>query len=99
MLSFTTILNLRSAFCRLRATSVNILSSFSLYSCHYMFRPNRPSSGVQVVVMKESAAHCEAVLFLSEYKYFWLCGLTGCFYLGVLEQLLCTCLPYGSFGL
>jgi hypothetical protein len=29
---------------------------------HYMFRPNRPSSGVQVVVMEESAAHCNAVL-------------------------------------
>jgi hypothetical protein len=29
-----------------------------------MFRPNRPSSGVQVVVMKESAAHCNAVLLL-----------------------------------
>jgi hypothetical protein len=24
---------------------------------HYMFRPNRPSSGVQVVVVKDSAAH------------------------------------------
>jgi hypothetical protein len=48
-------------FCHLRATSVNILSSFSLY-CHYMFQSNRPSSGVQVVVMKESATHCNAVL-------------------------------------
>jgi hypothetical protein len=27
-----------------------------------MFRPDRPSSGVQVVVMKESAAHSNAVL-------------------------------------
>jgi hypothetical protein len=27
-----------------------------------MFLPNQPSSGVQVVVMKESAAHCIAVL-------------------------------------
>jgi hypothetical protein len=27
-----------------------------------MFQPNWPSSGVQVVVMKESAAHCNAVL-------------------------------------
>jgi hypothetical protein len=48
-------------FYRLCATSVNILSLFSLY-CHYMFRPNRPSSGAQVVVMKEFAAHCNAVL-------------------------------------
>jgi hypothetical protein len=37
------------------ATSVNILSSSYLY-CHYMFRPNWPSSDVQVVVMKETAA-------------------------------------------
>jgi hypothetical protein len=29
-----------------------------------MFRPNRPSSGVQVVVIKVSAAHYKAVLFL-----------------------------------
>jgi hypothetical protein len=29
---------------------------------HHMFRPNRPSSGVQVVVSKESATHCKAVL-------------------------------------
>jgi hypothetical protein len=50
-------LTLRSAFCCLCAMLVNILSSFSLY-CHYMFWPNWPSSGVQVVVMKESVAHC-----------------------------------------
>jgi hypothetical protein len=49
-------------FYRLCATSVNILSSSSLY-CHYMFRPNRPSSGVHVVVMKVSTSHCNAVLF------------------------------------
>jgi hypothetical protein len=36
----------------------------------YMFRPNRPSSGVQVVMNKESAAHCKAALFL-------LCGCLG----------------------
>jgi hypothetical protein len=28
-----------------------------------MFRPNWPSSGVQVVVVKDSAAHCIAVFF------------------------------------
>jgi hypothetical protein len=28
-----------------------------------MFRPNWPSSGVQVVVVKDSAAHCNAVFF------------------------------------
>jgi hypothetical protein len=45
-------------FCRLCATLVNILPPFSCY-CLYMFRPNRPSSGVQVVVMKQSAADCK----------------------------------------
>jgi hypothetical protein len=50
-----------STFCRLCATSVNILSSSSLYG-RYMFRPNCPSSGVQAVVMKESAADCNVVL-------------------------------------
>jgi hypothetical protein len=28
-----------------------------------MFRPNRPSSGVQVVMVKDSAAYCNAVFF------------------------------------
>jgi hypothetical protein len=28
-----------------------------------MFRPNWPSSGVQVVLVKYSAAHCNAVFF------------------------------------
>jgi hypothetical protein len=28
-----------------------------------MFRPNWPSSGVQFVVVKDSAAHCNAVFF------------------------------------
>jgi uncharacterized membrane protein len=28
-----------------------------------MFQPNHPSSGVQVVVVKGSAAHCNAVFF------------------------------------
>jgi hypothetical protein len=37
---------------------------------HYMFRPNRPSSGVKVVMIKEPAAHCRAVLCL-------LCGCLG----------------------
>jgi hypothetical protein len=31
---------------------------------HYMYQPSRPSSGVQVVVINESAAHSKAVLFL-----------------------------------
>jgi hypothetical protein len=28
-----------------------------------MFQPNWPSSGVQVVMVKDSAAHCNAVFF------------------------------------
>jgi hypothetical protein len=28
-----------------------------------MFRPNWPSSGIQVAVVKDSAAHCNAVFF------------------------------------
>jgi hypothetical protein len=28
-----------------------------------MFQPNRPSSGVQVVMVKDSAAHCNMVFF------------------------------------
>jgi hypothetical protein len=28
-----------------------------------MFRPNWPSSGVQIVMVKDSAAHCNAVFF------------------------------------
>lgn len=54
------VMTLRSTSHRLCATSVNILSS-SLYS-HYLFRPSRPSSGVHVIVTKESAAHRNALL-------------------------------------
>jgi hypothetical protein len=28
-----------------------------------MFRPNRPSSGVQVVMVKDAAPHCNAVFY------------------------------------
>jgi hypothetical protein len=52
--------------CRLCATSFTILSSYS-FTGHYMFRPNWPSSGVQVVMLKDSAAHCNAVAFLLLY--------------------------------
>jgi hypothetical protein len=31
---------------------------------HYIFRPNWPSSGVQVIMVKDSAVHCNAVFFL-----------------------------------
>jgi hypothetical protein len=52
-----------------------IFSSFPLYF-HYMVRPNRASSGVPVVVMKESASHCDAVLLS-------LCSCFGLFLLFV----------------
>jgi hypothetical protein len=39
---------------------VSILSSSSLH-CDYKFQPDWPSSGVEVVGIKESAAHCNAV--------------------------------------
>lgn len=36
----------------------------SLY-CHYMFRHNRPSSGVQVIVMNASAARCSCLGYVA----------------------------------
>jgi hypothetical protein len=41
----------------------NVVHCFSSYSFigHYIFRHNWPSSGVQVVMVKDSAAHCNAV--------------------------------------
>jgi hypothetical protein len=47
---------------RLCATSFTILSSYSFIG-RYMFRPNWPSSGAQVVMVKDSATHCNAVFF------------------------------------
>jgi hypothetical protein len=38
------------------------LSSYSFIG-HYKFWPNWPSSGVQVVMVKDSAAHCNVVYF------------------------------------
>jgi hypothetical protein len=72
--------------CYLWATSVNILSSFSLY-WHYKFRPNQPPSGVKVVLIKESSAHCKAVLFLlcSCLRLLLVMWVNQLFYLGVLE--------------
>jgi hypothetical protein len=51
-----------------------------------MFQPNWPSSGVQVVMVKDSAAHCNAVysppiLVACGYLVMW---VTISFYLGVL---------------
>jgi hypothetical protein len=48
--------------CHLCATSFTILSSYSFIG-HYMFRPNWPYSDVQVVMVKNSTAHCNAVFF------------------------------------
>jgi hypothetical protein len=39
-----------------------ILSSYSFIG-HYMFWPNWQSSGVQVFMVKDSAAHCNAIFF------------------------------------
>jgi hypothetical protein len=45
-----------------------------------MFRPNWPSSGVQFAVVKDSAAHCNAVFFppIVASGYF---GYVGCMWL------------------
>jgi hypothetical protein len=55
--------------------SFTILSSYSFIG-HYMFRPNWPSSGVQFVMVKDSAAHCNVVFFapvvvVSRYLVMW----------------------------
>jgi hypothetical protein len=44
------------------ATSFTIFSSHSFIG-HYMSRPNWPSSRAQVAVVKDSAAHSNAVFF------------------------------------
>jgi hypothetical protein len=51
--------------------------SFIEHYCHYMFQPSWPSSGVRVVMVKDSAAHCNAVFcppIVVTSGYFWLCG-------------------------
>jgi hypothetical protein len=41
-----------------------------------MFQPKWPSSGVQVVVVQDSAAHCITVFIPPVASgYLWLCGL------------------------
>jgi hypothetical protein len=42
-------------FCPLYATLVHVHPSSLYFNSHCMFQPNWPSSGVQVVVLKESA--------------------------------------------
>jgi hypothetical protein len=48
--------------CRPSAMSFTILSSYSFIG-PYMFRPNWSSSGVQIVTVEHSAAHCNVVFF------------------------------------
>jgi hypothetical protein len=43
--------------------SYAFITQGQLYLLLYMFRPNWPSSDVQVVVVKDYAAHCNAVFF------------------------------------
>jgi hypothetical protein len=63
--------------CRLCGTLFAILSLNSFIG-HYMFRPNWPSSGVQVVMVKDSAAHYNAILFP---PIVWYIPWTHCEYL------------------
>jgi hypothetical protein len=45
-----------------------------------MFRPNWPSSGVKVVMVNDSAAHCNEIFFphiAVASAYFWLCPSTS----------------------
>jgi hypothetical protein len=53
-----------------------------------MFRPNWPSSGVQVVVVKDSAAYCNAVLFPPIVVSAGYIGYVGCPWL-LLVLLVC----------
>jgi hypothetical protein len=79
--------------CRLCATSLTILSSCSLIG-KYVFRPNWPSSGVQVVMVKGSAAHCNAVFFppivvASGYLVMWVS--LGCTWLLLVLLVVAVC--------
>jgi hypothetical protein len=60
----------------------NVVYYFLLRIGHYMFRPNWPSSGVQVFLVKASAAHCNAVFFprvVVASGYFGYVVARGCF--------------------
>jgi hypothetical protein len=65
--------------CRLCATSFTILSSYSFIG-HYMFRPNWPPSGVHVVMVKESPAHCNAIFISPTLVASGCFGYVGCFF-------------------
>jgi hypothetical protein len=59
----------------------NVVHSSFIRLC--MFRPNQPSSGVQVAEVKDSAAHCKAGFFpptvvASGYLIMWVAH--GCFW-------------------
>jgi hypothetical protein len=58
--------------------SFTILSLYSFIG-QYMFRPNRPSSGVQIVLDNDSAAHCNAEERKPHYR--------------AVESLITTCTP------
>jgi hypothetical protein len=48
---------------------------------HYIFRPKWPSSGVEVVVVQESAAHCNTIFFLLLLLPPVIFGYVGCTWL------------------
>jgi hypothetical protein len=76
------------------ATSFSVLSSYSFIG-HYMLWPNWPSSGVQVVMVKDSSAHCNAVFFPPTEVASGYFGYVGYhqFYFGIL-QLHVAAFPY-----
>jgi hypothetical protein len=61
-----------------------------------MFRPNWPSSGLEVVTAKDSAAHCNAVFFPPIASGYFSYAYCHKFYLGVLGLHV---VALGSFGL
>jgi hypothetical protein len=63
-----------------------LFTHFSLLTLLHV-RSNQPSSGVQAVVIKESTAHCNAVLFLlySCIRLHLVMWVSHMFYLGVVE--------------
>jgi hypothetical protein len=63
--------------CRPSAASFATLSLYSVFG-HYMFWPNWPSLGVQVVTVKESATHCNAVFFTPIVVASGYFGYVGC---------------------
>jgi hypothetical protein len=80
-------LTLCSTSCCLFATSVNIHFTVHVY---YMFQPNRPTSGVQVVVMKESAALlCSFCVLASDCSVLY--GLLCCCHACVCFMVLLVC--------